>query len=82
MPSKPVMVPDTALGWSRPPPPSLRQGHKLFLPTLTSLAACSMCVAGIHRVKAFLFHSPFNLDPLFICLLVLFFSLPSFPSSC
>lgn len=68
----------TALGWSRPSPPCLCRGHELSLPPLTSLATCSMCVAGICRVKALLFRSPFNLDPLFISLLV-FFS-PSLPS--
>ena len=68
----------TALGQSRPPPPCQCRGHELSLLPLTSLAPCSVCVAGIHRVKAFFSRSPFNLDPLFISLLV-FFSPPFLP---
>lgn len=62
-----------ALGWSwlLPPCPTLS------LPLLTSLATRGKCTAGIHHVTAFLFHSPFNLDPLFISLLVLL-PLPTF----
>lgn len=38
-----------------------------------------VCVAGSHHVKAFLFHLLFNLDPLFISLLVLFSPPPFLP---